>query len=621
MDTYLPKLSRGLTRRALLKTGLAAGAALSAEPLLAPGRLRAPGKRRGILPGGAKILAIVIAALVVSAMLAPPVHAQAPASKVTIQGLVDSVTSYASNMSEYDLNMQRRDSEMLFRTRARPDIIGEVGTSKFVLGLELDYTYGQVSSNNDQNSGLTNFRGSEHFGSSSGGTLNTDLARLIEVKWAYTEFDLPLPMATRLRIGAQPFDATYKPGIYANSDFTGFNLDTVVSPDAKLHLTYVFITDHGTGRGDGFLQGNSFAMIADPEITLVKGIDIRPIYSYIFVGGASSTSPSGPRLLTAGVANSRCAGQDSSLTVTPATGTAVAGTAGSTTTLPGGFGAPTAVGGATPCFPDGGRENRSTVGFDARLRRGPFSLDPTFLYQFGERTLVSPAGFQYAGKQHAQKMSAYLADIRGGWQTGPLLLEVAGIYTSGNKAQEDVRDSTRALNYFQPLATDSLFYAGWAEMWGGSGVDYFQGFRSNGTGINPKRSPSYDKYGLARIGTRASYAVTPNFTVRSSLTASWTAEKVNTRGTIGAAGITPLSGVVNQRGSNSYLGTELDLGLRYKLAPGVTFDLVGGYNWSGHAVADAFATSINGGDGTNITRPAMNPKDAQIVSARFRYTF
>jgi peptide/nickel transport system substrate-binding protein len=49
MDTYLPKHSRRLTRRDLLKTGLAAGVTLSAEPFLAPGRLRAQGKRGGIL--------------------------------------------------------------------------------------------------------------------------------------------------------------------------------------------------------------------------------------------------------------------------------------------------------------------------------------------------------------------------------------------------------------------------------------------------------------------------------------------------------------------------------------------------------------------------------------------
>src|SRR5881296_2600651 len=49
MGTAHPRLSPRLTRRDLLKAGLAAGATLSAEPVLAPGRLWAQPKRGGIL--------------------------------------------------------------------------------------------------------------------------------------------------------------------------------------------------------------------------------------------------------------------------------------------------------------------------------------------------------------------------------------------------------------------------------------------------------------------------------------------------------------------------------------------------------------------------------------------
>jgi peptide/nickel transport system substrate-binding protein len=49
MDTVHPKRAGRLTRRDLMRAGLAAGATLSAEPLLAPGRLWAQSKRGGIL--------------------------------------------------------------------------------------------------------------------------------------------------------------------------------------------------------------------------------------------------------------------------------------------------------------------------------------------------------------------------------------------------------------------------------------------------------------------------------------------------------------------------------------------------------------------------------------------
>ena len=49
MDAFVSNRFRGVTRRDLLKAGLAAGAAASVEPLLAPRRLHAQGKRGGIL--------------------------------------------------------------------------------------------------------------------------------------------------------------------------------------------------------------------------------------------------------------------------------------------------------------------------------------------------------------------------------------------------------------------------------------------------------------------------------------------------------------------------------------------------------------------------------------------
>src|SRR5262249_29776518 len=49
METLTAKLSRGLTARDLLRTGLAVGAALSTEPVLAPRALRAQPKRGGVL--------------------------------------------------------------------------------------------------------------------------------------------------------------------------------------------------------------------------------------------------------------------------------------------------------------------------------------------------------------------------------------------------------------------------------------------------------------------------------------------------------------------------------------------------------------------------------------------
>ena len=152
-----------------------------------------------------RVLAVVLSVLAVLAFVTPGAEAQAPTSKVTITGLVDNITSWTRNLSVVDLNLSRaKDTEWYARTRVRPDITGEVGTTKFVLGIEIDATWGQTGSQ-DTNVCLgaacpaagTN---AQRFGTTNGWDWNTDVQGTLEVKWAYTEFDLPgMPFATRVR--------------------------------------------------------------------------------------------------------------------------------------------------------------------------------------------------------------------------------------------------------------------------------------------------------------------------------------------------------------------------------------------------------------------------------------
>ena len=85
------------------------------------------------------IFLLIVIALIA---IAGPAAAQ---PKVSIVGLVDNITSYTHNLSQTDLNPARnKDLEWYSRVRVRPDIIAEVGTTKFVLGLEIDETWGQT---------------------------------------------------------------------------------------------------------------------------------------------------------------------------------------------------------------------------------------------------------------------------------------------------------------------------------------------------------------------------------------------------------------------------------------------------------------------------------------------
>src|SRR5216684_303058 len=105
-------------------------------------------------------LAVLMIALAILAMAAPMAFAQAPAPKVTINGLIDNLTSYSQNIDIYNSGvLNRTDKQWYGRTRGRFDIIGEVGKAKAVLGLELDETYGQTGNQEIQHTGVSSLTG------------------------------------------------------------------------------------------------------------------------------------------------------------------------------------------------------------------------------------------------------------------------------------------------------------------------------------------------------------------------------------------------------------------------------------------------------------------------------
>src|SRR3990167_3306611 len=125
-----------------------------------------------------RTLVVVLALPPPAGLLAPPVMAQAPAPKVTINGLIDFVGSISKNWADADIT-NARDTFSYTRERGRLDIIGEVGKSKMVWGLELDFNNGQSSAAAP--------------GNSSSFDLDTDVAGFTQTKWPYVETPLTRP--------------------------------------------------------------------------------------------------------------------------------------------------------------------------------------------------------------------------------------------------------------------------------------------------------------------------------------------------------------------------------------------------------------------------------------------
>src|SRR6058998_3154410 len=426
-----------------------------------------------------KRLVLALFAFVTLLAAAPHARAQAPAPKVTISGLFDQVTSMGRNF--YDGNYARDgDREWYARTRFRPDFEFAVGRTKAVLGIELDLMYGQGGSNDggfpgNSSGQVCGFLQGCKFGTGGGLGINTDVAGLFEIKWIYTEFDLTgkdsllpfIPVLTVARAGGQPFAtiANYKV-YYANGDFAGLDLYTTFTPDIKNHLAWVDVEDQLAGGNRlplGFTsqnrqsRGKDYAIIESLEVTPFKGLDLKPMFSWFHADGLTSSNArrnaSNPR------------------------------------TIGGAMNVAAAVGGGAPAGDAADHENRHTVGLDARWRLGPFGLDPTISYQWGNYETQATRTNGTVGQVKGDA-SAWFFDVIGSYQLGPLLLEARAVYTTGNKARDNL---SRSIRYYQPLDADGSFFTGWASIFA-SGVDYF-----NGGFLPMTRWITYDRYGLATL--------------------------------------------------------------------------------------------------------------------------
>ncbi|HZO41384.1 MAG TPA: hypothetical protein VFE97_19355, partial [Methylomirabilota bacterium] len=519
----------------------------------------------------------------------------------TITGTFDQLTSAGRNF--YDGNYSRdNDREWYARTRFRPDFEFAVGRTRAVLGLEIDLMYGQGGSNDGgfpgNNSGAAGgFAGGTKSATNGALDLNTDVGGMIEIKWIYTEFDLTgkdsllpfIPFLTVARAGGQPFGtiANYKI-YYANGDFAGLDLYSTFTPDIKNHLAYVVVEDQLAGGNRSAAtartnRGEDYAFIISPEITPFKGLDLKPMFSWFHADG--STSGSARR----NAFNVRTVGNF--MNAAPGTGNAPAGDASF-------------------------HEDRYTVGLDARLRIGPFGLDPTISYQWGKYDTLAQRTDGSVGKVDGDA-SAWLFDIIGSYQLGPLLLEARGVYSTGNKARDNLSLSKR---YYEPINLDTGYWNGWLGILG-LGVDYFNGGGGANQGMDT--NVGYDRYGRAQFALRATYSITPALSVYGVVAPTWTAEKVDTDTGCPAltvassnAGCTARIAVSDRsfvEGDSRYLGTEINGGFTWRFAANTAFDLAGYYLAAGPAFK--MTEMLNG---TPVKR---DQNDAYYASARVRLSF
>lgn len=520
-----------------------------------------------------RALLAVVSLIVVLGMLPPPVFAQAPAPKVTITGLMDFVMDAFKNWSDLDPT-NNDDRGWYTRERGRLDVVGVVGKSKAVWGLEFDFTNGFVAGAGGGGGGG---RGTN--GTSASFDLDTDVQGRIETKWLYVETPLTgpgsimpfIPVTSMVRAGGQPARGhAYKAGILFSGDFPGVAIETKWAPNVKSTLTYAQLQEQFDTVGAFGGATESYGVLATVEVEVFKGLTVAPHYTYVNMDGGS-----GNGLLGSPAVNgfSQSSGQFL---------------------------------------------KRHTFGADVKFAIAGFTVQPTFLYQSGKQDLT-PAQALLAGTSDVD-VKAWIFDTTGGYRLGPLNLEGRFMYTPGMKASEMVA-SGHDVEYYTPINPGFIYGAGWTEIQTG-GIDYAHALNGGAGGVALRTSPSYDKYGRIFAAVAADYSLTPALSFHGIVNTSWTAEKVDTDSTMGGTGRTGGDGV----GDSRYLGTELVVGMTYRFAPNVSFDLRGGYMWTGpafnaHPVGDGSVPQCSSSATSSSGGMTCKSEDVMKAVARVRLTF
>ena len=198
-----------------------------------------------------KSVVVAFAVLATLGVLSPPPSfAQTPAPRVTINGLVDFVTTaywglgqqsqtgaISPNQPTVDLGGHKQG--WYSRERGVFTITGEVGRVKGVWAVELDFQNGAGNFNASSQPGSLTTTGVAHTGTSAPFDLDTDVQGAVETKWLYLETPITgpgsllpfIPVPTIGRFGGQPFRGhDYKPGVLASGDFPGVTLETAWAP-------------------------------------------------------------------------------------------------------------------------------------------------------------------------------------------------------------------------------------------------------------------------------------------------------------------------------------------------------------------------------------------------------
>ncbi|MFQ5891114.1 MAG: alginate export family protein [Gemmatimonadota bacterium] len=334
--------------------------------------------------------------------------------------------------------------------------------------------------------------------------LGFDEKEEIEVKWLYLEFPFTGPGSLLPMIGV-PTTARVGGQPFSGHDFKRVlavdqfgGLNFVTAVAPNVKNTFTYVQSEEGGESLNTAP-DSFAILDSVQFSPQKGVTVKPTFAYYF--------------------NERDTG-----------------TAATTET--------------------------TFLGAEIKWSEGPFSLEPSFFYQWGESRTPGSADLD---------INAWIFDVIAGWRQGPLKLGGRFVFTPGDKPNDPVGDD---IDFWSDIWNSSTYWAGWSQIFT-TGIDFYR--QLNGTGSSFGWNAGGVNHGRIGAAAKADYAVTPALSLTGVLHGFWTAEDVDTTG--------------NGIGDENLVGTEVAAWLTWKFAPRLTLYTGYAHLFPGDALDSATASA------------------------------
>jgi hypothetical protein len=270
---------------------------------------------------------------------------------------------------------------------------------------------------------------------------------------------------------------------------------------------------------------------------------------------------------------------------------------------------PSLGGGSTMRIASDGQDNedRWWIGVEGEWKYGNFLFSPTFIYGGGSRNFSTGGDIN---------LSTFVLDVRGAVAAGPVTLTGKFVWTPGNDFDDNMGPGGDDINFWQSIAVDTVHRpTEWFEILGFNIDTTSPAMFSTNDSRSIRSNLSFDQFGLIHGALRADFKAHERIVVTGAVGLFWTTDEVGPP----SVGRTQTNNANrNYTGDDTYIGTELDVWLRYALFKHADVDVYFAYMFAGDALD---LCTVGTGVGTGNACARSDAQNITVAGTRLLYRF